>query len=544
MIKDYLKDLILHHFGHKPTNDQKKVIDSLCQFILTPDADSVFILRGFAGTGKTSLVSALVKTMEQLERECVLMAPTGRAAKVFSFYADHPAFTIHKRIYRQKSIDKDSIFTLNFNMRQNLLFICDEASMIANEAPLLSSQGGMSYGTGRLLDDLVHFVYGGKGCRLILMGDTAQLPPVGDDESPALNDEYMGGYGFHVISHTLTEVVRQTDSSGILWNATHLRTLLENEDIFAFPKILFKGFPDVKNISGNELIEILEECYQRDGEDETIVVTRSNKRANLYNNGIRSRILWREEALEGGDMLMVAKNNYYWTEKYNQSLPSPSQEKTYHSLSQEKTLPSPSLQGEGCISANEGINGETDKQGNCLSPQGETGKGSVMDFIANGDTAIIKRVRNERHFYGFTFADATLEFPDFDNFQMELTVLTDTLQSEAPALTKEQQDTLYNNIMEDYAGDPTLRSKQDKLKALRQDPYYNALQIKYAYAVTCHKAQGGQWTNVFIDQGYITEDMLAPDYFRWLYTAITRATTRVFFVNWPKEQVMEKMLEG
>ncbi len=544
MIKDYLKDLILHHFGHKPTNDQEKVIDSLCQFILTPDADSVFILRGFAGTGKTSLVSALVKTMEQLERECVLMAPTGRAAKVFSFYADHPAFTIHKRIYRQKSIDKDSIFTLNFNMRQNLLFICDEASMIANEAPLLSSQGGMSYGTGRLLDDLVHFVYGGKGCRLILMGDTAQLPPVGDDESPALNDEYMGGYGFHVISHTLTEVVRQADSSGILWNATHLRTLLENEDIFAFPKILFKGFPDVKNISGNELIEILEECYQRDGEDETIVVTRSNKRANLYNNGIRSRILWREEALEGGDMLMVAKNNYYWTEKYNQSLPSPSQEKTYHSLSQEKTLPSPSLQGGGCISANERINGETDKQGNRLSPQGETGKGSVMDFIANGDTAIIKRVRNERHFYGFTFADATLEFPDFDNFQMELTVLTDTLQSEAPALTKEQQDTLYNNIMEDYAGDPTLRSKQDKLKALRQDPYYNALQIKYAYAVTCHKAQGGQWTNVFIDQGYITEDMLAPDYFRWLYTAITRATTRVFFVNWSKEQVMEKMLEG
>ena len=522
MIKDYLKDLILHHFGHKPTNDQEKVIDSLCQFILTPDADSVFILRGFAGTGKTSLVSALVKTMEQLERECVLMAPTGRAAKVFSFYADHPAFTIHKRIYRQKSIDKDSIFTLNFNMRQNLLFICDEASMIANEAPLLSSQGGMSYGTGRLLDDLVHFVYGGKGCRLILMGDTAQLPPVGDDESPALNDEYMGGYGFHVISHTLTEVVRQTESSGILWNATHLRTLLENEDIFAFPKILFKGFPDVKNISGNELIEVLEECYQRDGEDDTIVVTRSNKRANLYNNGIRSRILWREEALEGGDMLMVAKNNYYWTEKYNQA------------------ISSPSLQGGSSISTNR----NTDEQGNSLSPQDETGKGATMDFIANGDTAIIKRVRNERHFYGFTFADATLEFPDFDNFQMEMTVLTDTLQSEAPALTKEQQDTLYNNIMEDYAGDPTLRSKQDKLKALRQDPYYNALQIKYAYAVTCHKAQGGQWTNVFIDQGYITEDMLAPDYFRWLYTAITRATTRVFFVNWPKEQVMEKMLEG
>ncbi len=495
MIKDYLKDLILHHFGLKPTEDQSKVIDSLCQFILTPDADSVFILRGFAGTGKTSLVSALVRTMEQLERECVLMAPTGRAAKVFSLYADHPAFTIHKRIYRQKSIDKDSIFTLNYNMCQNLLFICDEASMIANDEYL----SGSLYGTGRLLDDLIHFVYGGKGCRLILMGDTAQLPPVGDEESPALSDEYMGGYGLQVVSHTLTEVVRQAESSGILWNATHLRTLLENEDIFDFPKIRFKGFPDVVNISGNELIEALEECYHRDGEDETIVVTRSNKRANIYNNGIRAQVLWREEPLEGGDMLMVAKNNYYWTEK----------------LALEYL-------------ANAKAEGKTPEEAETVP----------FDFIANGDTAIIRRVRNERTFYGFTFADASLEFPDYDDFQMDVTVLLDTLQAEAPALTKQQQDTLYNNIMEDYDGDPTLRSKQDKLKALRQDPYYNALQIKYAYAVTCHKAQGGQWTNVFIDQGYMTEELLSPDYFRWLYTALTRATQRIFFVNWPKEQSM------
>ena len=493
MINDYLKEQILHHFGLKPTQDQAKVIDSLCEFILTPDADSVFILRGFAGTGKTSLVSALVKTLEELERECVLMAPTGRAAKVFSLYSDHPAFTIHKRIYRQKSIDKDSIFTLNFNMRQNLLFICDEASMIANDEYL----SGSLYGTGRLLDDLVHFVYGGKGCRLILMGDTAQLPPVGDDESLALSDEYMGGYGFHVISHTLTEVVRQADSSGILWNATHLRTLLENEEIFDFPRIRFFGFPDIKNILGNELIEVLEECYHRDGEDETIVVTRSNKRANIYNNGIRAQILWREEPLEGGDMLMVAKNNYYWTEKLSLEL-----------------------------LANAKAEGKTPEEAETVP----------FDFIANGDTAIIKRVRNERKFYGFTFADATLAFPDYEDFELDATVLLDTLQAEAPALTKEQQNTLYNMIMEDYEGDPTLRSKQDKLKALRQDPYYNALQIKYAYAVTCHKAQGGQWTNVFIDQGYMTEELLSPDYFRWLYTAITRATTRVFFVNWPKEQ--------
>ncbi|MBR1668947.1 MAG: AAA family ATPase [Bacteroidaceae bacterium] len=510
MIKDYLKDLILHHFGHIPTNDQAKVINSLCDFILSPDADELFILRGFAGTGKTSLVSALVKTMEQLERECVLMAPTGRAAKVLSLYADHPAFTIHKRIYRQKSIDKDSIFTLNYNMRTDLLFICDEASMIANDEYL----SGSLYGTGRLLDDMVHFVYGGRGCRLIILGDTAQLPPVGDDESPALSDDYMNGYGLHVVSHTLTEVVRQAESSGILWNATHLRQLMDTEDIFSLPRIRFRGFPDVRIIPGNELIEALEECYHRDGEDETIVVTRSNKRANIYNNGIRAQILWREEPLESGDMLMVAKNNYYWVEK---------------TLS--PTLPH---NGEGDHAGS--LSSENKPNGSPLPITGEGTGERVFSFIANGDTAIVRRIRNERQFYGFTFADATLEFPDYDDFTMELTLLTDTLQAEAPALTREQQDTLFNNIMEDYNGDPTLRSKQDRLKALRQDPYYNALQVKYAYAVTCHKAQGGQWTNVFIDQGYMTDDMLGPDYFRWLYTAITRATQRVFFVNWKEEQ--------
>ena len=496
MINDYLKELILQNFGLKPTTDQAKVIESLCQFILSPDANSIFLLRGFAGTGKTSLVSALVKTMKQLDRECTLMAPTGRAAKVFSLYAEHPAFTIHKRIYRQKSIDKDSIFTLNYNMRQNLLFICDEASMIANDE---YTSGGL-YGTGRLLDDMVHFVYGGKGCRLIIMGDTAQLPPVGDEESPALQESWLSGYGLNVVSHTLTEVVRQAENSGILWNATQLRKLMDTESIFDLPKIRFKGFPDVCNISGNELINTLEQCYYRDGENETIVVTRSNKRAKIYNNGIRAQILWREELLEGKDMLMIAKNNYYWTEQL-------------------------ALQH----LANAQAEGKTPEEAETLP----------FDFIANGDTAIVRRIRRQREFYGFTFADAELTFPDYDDFTMEATVLIDTLQTEAPALSKEQQDTLFNNIMEDYKGDPALRSKQERLKALRNDPYYNALQIKYAYAITCHKAQGGQWTNVFVDQGYMSEELLGPEYFRWLYTAITRATTRVFFVNWKDEQVME-----
>lgn len=477
MLKDYLKDLILHNFGFNLTKQQAEVVNSLCDFILSADADEIFLLKGFAGTGKTSLVSALVKTMHDLDRECALMAPTGRAAKVLSGYSDHPAFTIHKRIYRQKSIDKDSIFTLNYNMKKNLLFICDEASMIANDEYL----SGSMYGTGRLLDDMIHFIYGGQGCRLIIMGDTAQLPPVGDVESPALQEETLSSYGFKVISHTLTEVVRQAESSGILWNATQLRNKMDSDDVFALPKIRFSGFPDVVNISGNELIEALEGCYQRDGEDETIVVTRSNKRANIYNNGIRAQILWREEPLESGDMLMIAKNNYFWAEQEKQ-----------------ESLP----------------------------------------FIANGDTAVLKRARNERRFYGFTFMDCEVCFPDYDDYTMELTVITDTLQAEAPALTRQQQDTLFNNIMEEYASDPQLRTKPERLKALKQDPYFNALQIKYAYAITCHKAQGGQWTNVFIDQGYMDEDMLGPDYFRWLYTAITRATKRVFFVNWKSEQTM------
>lgn len=471
MIKDYLIGLILQNFGFNPTIQQSEVLNSLCDFILSPTDDEIFLLRGYAGTGKTSLVSALVKTLGMLERECVLIAPTGRAAKVFANYADHPAFTIHKRIYRQKSIDKDSIFSLNYNMRKNLLFICDEASMIANDEYL----SGSMYGTGRLLDDLVHFVYSGAGCRLIVMGDTAQLPPVGDGESPALQPEVLEGYGFHVRSHTLTEVVRQADSSGILWNATNLRQLMDTDEIFSMPKLRFANFPDFINIPGNELIEALEECYHRDGTDETIVITRSNKRAITYNNGIRNQILWRESLLESGDILMIAKNNYFWT--------------------------------------------EDDKE-------------APFDFIANGDTAVLSRVRNERSFYGFTFADCELRFPDYDDYTIELTVLLDTLQSEAPALTREQQDTLYNSIMEDYSYDPDLKTKPERLKALKKDPYFNALQVKYAYAITCHKAQGGQWTNVFIDQGYMTDDMLGPDYFRWLYTAITRGTKRVYMVNW------------
>lgn len=475
MISDELGALIRGNFAHEPTKEQNLVVYKWEEFLLSRNPNTLFLLRGYAGTGKTSLVAALVKTLLQLKQPVMLLAPTGRAAKVFSSYADAPAYTIHKRIYRQKSIiDMDS-FQTNINLHKHTLFIVDEASMISNEG-----LSGSMFGTGRLLDDLMQFVYSCEGCRLILVGDTAQLPPVGEEESPALSRCVLEGYNLDVTEVNLTEVVRQERESGILWNATHLRRLMQEEMFYEFPR-LRTNFPDVCVMPGDELIEALEDSYHQCGTDQTIMVTRSNKRANIFNNGIRSRILDYEEELSGNDLVMVAKNNYYWTEQSG--------------LMQQKD--------------------------------------AKMSFIANGDVAVVRRFRNERQLYGFRFADATLRFPDYDNLELDVTVLLDTLQSEAPALTRQQQEQLFNAVWEDY---PEIRDKRERMKRLRQDPYYNALQIKYAYAVTCHKAQGGQWQHVYIDQGYITEDMLSPDYFRWLYTALTRATEKVFLVNWPKEQ--------
>ena len=426
----------------------------------------------------------------------MLLAPTGRAAKVLSSYAGAPAFTIHRKIYRQKSITDMDIFQNDINLQKDTLFIVDEASMIANDA-----HDNTVFGSGRLLDDLMHYVYSCEGCRLVLVGDTAQLPPVGEEESPALSRTMLEGYGMEVTELQLTQVVRQLEESGILWNATMLRSLIQNDEVFAFPKLRGKSFPDIKALPGSELIEALEQSYRNHGTDGTIVVTRSNKRANIYNNGIRTRILDHEEELSSGDLIMVAKNNSYW-----------------------KTLSNSPLKGENTSSNAEGIINTAQK----VSPLRGDLEGS--SFIANGDVAVVRRLRNERSFYGFRFIDATIEFPDYDNQEMEVTVLLDTLQSEAPALTRQQQEALFNGVWEDY---PELTNRRDRMKALRQDRYYNALQIKYAYAVTCHKAQGGQWEHVYIDQGYITEEMLTPDYFRWLYTAITRATEQVYLVNWP-----------
>ena len=481
-----LKYQILQQFGFPPTPEQAQALDVFVQFMTDSNPHAVMILRGSAGTGKTSLSGAIVRTLRAVRQKVMLLAPTGRAAKVFSLNSGMPAYTIHRRIYREKAFaGVDGQFNLNDNLYTDTFFMVDEASMIAN-----LGLGGTTFGSGCLLDDLVHFVYQGRNDRLLLIGDKAQLPPVGEEESPALSAAMLQGYGLSVYECDLIEVVRQSQQSGILFNATRIRQMITHDDITQLPKIRFSGFSDIREMPGAELIEALGDSYHHVGLDDTIVVTRSNKRANIFNQGIRNMVLDREEELESGDMLMIVKNNYYWMEEERKKIKEREERKV-----QSNELPA---------------------------------------FLANGDRAKVMKVSRRIDLYGFHFATLLLKFPDYDNYELEATVLLDTLTSEAPALTHEQQEQLFHKIEEDYQDIPL---KADRMKAIRQDPYFNALQVKFAYAVTCHKAQGGQWSHVYVDQGYMTDDMLTPDYIHWLYTAFTRATEMLYLVNWPKTQV-------
>ena len=509
MIVDELAYQIRQMFGFEPTSEQTSAIDMFCRFLAGGGDRAVMLMRGSAGTGKTSLAAAMVKTMVKLGRKVVLLAPTGRAAKVFSLNAGQRALTVHRKIYRQKMFTGEmSSFNLNDNLAHDTLFIVDEASMIANE-----SQGGAAqFGTGRLLDDLVEYVYSGRGCRLMLVGDKAQLPPVGEEESPALSPGYLAGYGLRVSLCDLNEVLRQAEGSGILYNATVIRRMITHDEATRLPRIRFSGFADIRMVPGGELVEQLSSSYSEVGLDDTIVITRSNKRANVYNAGIRGMVLDREEELTTGDILMVVKNNYYWTEKERE-------DEKLKVKSEERRVKSGGL--------------NVGQMNSSLLPLHSSLKDS---FIANGDRAVVRRVRNVRELYGFRFADVWLQFPDYDGYEMQITVLTDTLASDAPALTRDEGDRLFNAVLGDYQDLPR---KADRMKRVREDMYYNALQVKYAYAVTCHKAQGGQWAHVYIDQGYMTDDMLTPDYIHWLYTAFTRATERLYLVNWPKAQTSE-----
>ena len=485
MVVDELKYKILQQFGFPPTQEQANALDVFARFLTDRNPQVVMILRGSAGTGKTSLSGAIVRTLQAIRQKVMLLAPTGRAAKVFSLNSGTPAYTIHRRIYREKSFSGvDGQFNLNDNLFTDTLFMVDEASMVAN-----MGLGGMSFGSGCLLDDLVHFVYQGRNDRLMLIGDKAQLPPVGEEESPALNAAMLQGYGLTVYECDLNEVLRQSKQSGILYNATMIRQMITHDDITQLPKIRFSGFSDIRQMPGAELIEALADSYHHVGLDDTIVVTRSNKRANIFNQGIRNMVLDREEELSQGDILMIVKNNYYWMEEERKKI-------------KEKDNQVPS--------------------------------NDIPAFLANGDRAKVLKVRRRIDLYGFRFATLLLQFPDYGNYELEATVLLDTLTSEAPALTHEQQEQLFHQIEEDYQDVPL---KADRMKAIRQDQFYNALQVKFAYAVTCHKAQGGQWAHVYVDQGYMTDDMLTPDYIHWLYTAFTRATEMLYLVNWPETQI-------
>ncbi len=468
MINSFISGLISRNFPHNPTDEQRKAIDSMADFLTSNEDDSLLLLKGYAGTGKTSLVGAFVKTLAELKQKTVLLAPTGRAAKIFSNYAGQKAYTIHKRIYRQKTFSNEPTgFLTAPNLHKDTTFIVDEASMITND-----SADGYFFGTGRLLDDLIQYVYSGERCRLMIIGDEAQLPPVMQIESPALNPAILQGYGLHVFSFQLTNVIRQQADSGILFNATRIREAIKAQQTDLFPKLRCSSFADFRNIKGEELIEEIDATYNRDGIDETIIVTRSNNRATIYNNGVRNRILYREEELSAGDRLLVARNNYFWASNIQE-----------------------------------------------------------MDFIANGEIIEVVKVRRTYEMYGFRFADIIARFPDHE-IEIEVKILLDTLQTNAPALPKELNDKLFYAVLEDYAD---ITTKAGKIKKMKVDPHYNVLQVKYAYALTCHKAQGGQWLNVFVDFGYLTEEMMDESFYRWLYTALTRATQRVCLVNLPKE---------
>lgn len=464
MLDHFIKNRLLTHLPFIPNKGQEALLDQLSQFVLCHNSKKAFILLGYAGTGKTSIIASLVQSYKELHQKIILLAPTGRAAKVLSRYAHMPAYTIHKCIYRQKQLGEDS-FTINDNLHKNTLFIIDEASMIS------SQRDNNSFGSGILLDDLVKYIYSGENCSMLLLGDDAQLPPVGSPHSHALRKEYMQHYGLELTCFTLTEVARQTLDSGILNNANNIRpvALREIPSPTSIWDILQES-TDCKYITNSEIIEHLEQSYHEVGIEEVILLTRTNKRTNIYNQGIRNRVLWYEEEIETGDRLMVSKNNYYWTQQYDD-----------------------------------------------------------LSFLANGDLLEICRLRNIREMYNFRFADAQLRSLDYD-WEIDAVVWLDTLYSDSPEANHLLHRQLFDRIAEDY---PELAHNKKKLtETIYQSPYYNALQIRFAYAVTGHKSQGGQWKHVYID-AYKGGDLYEHEegFYQWLYTAVTRATEKVYIIK-------------
>jgi len=464
MNSEHIGNLIVSKLKFIPTTDQKSLILALSNFIFD-EKTPFFLLKGYAGTGKTSVVAALVRSLKEINVNTILMAPTGRAAKVLSAYAKAPAFTIHKKIYRQKSVAEMSEFSLAPNMYKNAVFIVDEASMISG-----NSYEQSVFGSGDLLEDMMSYIKSGTRCKLIIVGDSAQLPPVGFALSPALDIDRLGFYG-DWMNIELKEVVRQTHKSGILFNATEVRKQIEANDV-RFPKFN-TDFPDIERISGIDLIETLSDAYSKYGNEETIVICRSNKRANKYNEGVRNRVFSMEEEIVSGDRIMVVKNNYQSTNDIEE-----------------------------------------------------------IDFIANGDMATIRRIRKYQERYDLHFADIVLEFADYNNIEIECKAILDTLSIETASLSAETNKQLFYSLAEDYSHIP---NKRQRYKAIKDDPFFSALQIKFAYAITCHKSQGGQWECVFLDCPYFPDDNLTFEDLRWFYTAMTRASKKLYLVNFDEK---------
>jgi exodeoxyribonuclease-5 len=469
MIKNHLKTILTQNLPFSPTTCQLQLIDVLSGYIFSDEPDQIMLIKGYAGTGKTSMLYSLTQTLNEFKIKSVLLAPTGRAAKVLGGYAKMPAFTVHKKIYRQKSnSDGMGHFALDKNLYKNTYFIVDEASMISNE----TSENSV-FGSGKLLDDLLEYIYSGENCRLVLVGDSAQLPPVGLSISPALEPASLENYGFSVKVVELTDVVRQAEGSGILSNATKIRNRIgnDNNESGFFP-VNLNDFEDIERISGAELIESITSSYQKYGIFETTIVTRSNKRANLYNKGIRGSILYRENEIEKGDLLMIVKNNYFWIEE-----------------------------------------------------------DMKLDFIANGDIAEVIKIYKYEELYGFRFANVCLRFIDYEDVEFDCKIFLETLSIETASFSYDQNRQLFEAVSEDYA---EIRNKRERWKKVKENSYYNALQVKFAYAITCHKAQGGQWKAVYVDHGFVNDDMLDTEFYRWLYTAFTRPTEKLFLVNFNK----------
>lgn len=477
-LSSHIATQIYGNFAFAPTDEQKKLIDRLGEYLASGDESAVFLLNGYAGTGKTTVVGALVRTLRGMEIPCVLMAPTGRAAKVMSRYAGAAAYTVHKTIYRERTAGgaDGSHFELNFNKSNDTLYIVDEASMLTGRAAATGSEGA-TFGTGDLIEDMFDYIRLGRNNKVILVGDQAQLPPVGYDRSPALDPAYMAKYGT-VWEVSLSEVVRQQSDSGVLYNATAIRRTIES-GLPEIPRFAL-DFPDLRRIDGRELIDEIDSCYGRYGQAETAIITRSNKRANHYNQGVRRTILDYDEEIASGDMLMVVKNNYHYVEQ---------------------------------------------------DPNAR------MSFIANGDIARVHRIYRTRERYGFRFAYAELEFPDYDDYSLECWILLDALHSDAPGLSREQQARLFTAVERDYA---EITQKGKRYKAVLGDEFFCALQVKFAYAITCHKAQGGQWSAIFLDAMLFGEEAMTLELLRWLYTAVTRATERLYLVNYDDRFFLEE----